>query len=121
MDSQCPIYILGCSHVRQYVVCIHNLKLEYLDYLVPLPVYCLQLVITFTLILYTCVDEVHDIVLSKIKSVNLYQCCNVVDVCPHHNDQDKLMVEWLMLMCLVLVNNNMVKSIKIIIWQEVLP
>jgi hypothetical protein len=68
-----------------------------LDYLVPLPVYCLQLVITFTLILYTCVDEVHDIVLSKIKSVNLYQCCNVVDVCPHHNDQDKLMVEWLML------------------------
>ena len=45
----------------------------------------------------------------------------LVDVRPHHNDQDKLMVEWLMLMCLVLVNNNMVKSIKIIIWQEVLP
>ena len=57
---------------------LHILKLEYWGYLVPLPVYCLQLVITFTLILYTCVDEVHDIVLSKIKSVNLYQCCNVV-------------------------------------------
>ena len=96
---------------------LHILKLEYWGYLVPLAVYGPQLVITFTPILYTCVDELHEIVLSKIKEVRPSLPVNS----EHHNDQDKPMVEWLMLMCLVLVNNNMVKSIKIIIWQEVLP